>query len=446
MSDKENRRTQEDEDLELLSQFIYSPEETEQDDRSFTQQSRKNGGDDHVTGHGAANDQQEEDDDEGLLDHILGDTWTPSQSQRNNGGGGQSVYSFTQNTECNDSITSTPRDYANEYENEQKQLEQLLQQVEEDSSQSTDGKTSASRQNWAGSKRQRVNYGRVSQSSGRSGTMASHTPVLAAAVSRNQPSVPAEDRAPQRAMGASMNAHNNPQRGINRSGTSGYQTPRHSTAQTSTNLDTHSRTRATACNTSIQKNIPGPAGRLSTKRTNRPAAAAPDVDLSVDHNSQDANLPQATQQLSYSESTQDVQMRRYERRGFFSRPWISMTKDYDRPAPTVNNMQSCLPDPESSLQHYLQLSDGNIVHIPCLALVVLSLTKYDDDTIAKVADPTDSITATIPRHVVEEFSPDFRVGAVIIVRRASMFSPTPGIKYLNIVSKNIEKVYSPNWR
>lgn len=375
------------------SGFEYSPE------RSNASQNRA------IQGHRPPKKTTRDRDD--LLSQILGDVWTPSQSSQHHAGCETgSFYSSTQESNQNDA----------DIEGREQHLEQLLQQVENGSSQTS---ILSSQQHQPNKRQRRINYGSQHRlQEPELGTYQQSQPIrhsqytIDSTASQNS----REASAVQRQSHASATRMRTPQQPAQR-----RQEPTTS--------------------------IPGPAGRLTESRqaSNRPRRQ-PNRNSSETspHGDSAVIVSGATQKMSYHEDTQESLRDQYERMGFFSNAWKAMARHYDRPGPTTtSDMRESLPQPDRPLCYFTQRADGNIVHIPFLTVIILTLTKYDDDTVAKVADPTDTIIASTPRYVVEEFSPDFRTGAVVVLKRPSIFSPTPGVKYLNIVAKNIVKVYAP---
>lgn len=65
------------------------------------------------------------------------------------------------------------------------------------------------------------------------------------------------------------------------------------------------------------------------------------------------------------------------------------------------------------------------------------------DLIVTLKDPTDTIDASIHRRVLAgEYGKEISVGAVLILQKVAVFSPSPSVRYLNITRNNVVKVFS----
>lgn len=78
-----------------------------------------------------------------------------------------------------------------------------------------------------------------------------------------------------------------------------------------------------------------------------------------------------------------------------------------------------------------------------MLVIITSLTAYDSDVAAEVMDLSGSMTACVHRRVLEEHGTHFAVGAAVIVKKVSVFSPTPDSHYLNIVPACVSRVFPP---
>ena len=61
-------------------------------------------------------------------------------------------------------------------------------------------------------------------------------------------------------------------------------------------------------------------------------------------------------------------------------------------------------------------------------------------------DPTGEITGCVHPRVIEEHGRDFNIGAAVILKRVSVFSPEPGSHYLNVCPSNVARVFKPDTR
>ncbi|PRP77677.1 Rho GTPase [Planoprotostelium fungivorum] len=125
-------------------------------------------------------------------------------------------------------------------------------------------------------------------------------------------------------------------------------------------------------------------------------------------------------------------------------PWVCLLADMT------------LPPFQDSKQHVLKcnirlINDGHCTSkAPHLVVLVKKLTPVDTDIQADLRDPTGDIQATIHRQVFEAF-PNITVGAVLALKKVSIFSPQKGSCYLSITHTNIARVfpskcsYPPDW-
>jgi hypothetical protein len=73
-----------------------------------------------------------------------------------------------------------------------------------------------------------------------------------------------------------------------------------------------------------------------------------------------------------------------------------------------------------------------------LVVMVKKFSLRDNDAFVTVADPTGEMDGTIHSKVLE--SDPINLGAVLILEKPSIFTPTPLAHYLNITKNNVFKV------
>jgi len=88
------------------------------------------------------------------------------------------------------------------------------------------------------------------------------------------------------------------------------------------------------------------------------------------------------------------------------------------------------------------LAEGYIGKVRRLAVMIKKFTTRDNDAYITVSDPTGEMDGTIHSLVLETNS--ISHGAVLILEKISIFSPTPNTHYLNVTKNNVVKVYPAN--
>lgn len=58
-----------------------------------------------------------------------------------------------------------------------------------------------------------------------------------------------------------------------------------------------------------------------------------------------------------------------------------------------------------------------------------------------VQDPTGHMEGTLQRKVLDQ-NPAIRPGTVFVLRKVSVFNPSPNTHYLNIVSDNVQTIFT----
>jgi hypothetical protein len=86
--------------------------------------------------------------------------------------------------------------------------------------------------------------------------------------------------------------------------------------------------------------------------------------------------------------------------------------------------------------------DGFYVKVPECTVLVAELDRSDEDALALLQDPSGTIGGCIHRQVMEEWRGDITVGAVLLLRRTSVFTPRIGQHFLNVTPDNVVRVWS----
>ncbi|XP_054616064.1 homologous recombination OB-fold protein isoform X2 [Dunckerocampus dactyliophorus] len=82
--------------------------------------------------------------------------------------------------------------------------------------------------------------------------------------------------------------------------------------------------------------------------------------------------------------------------------------------------------------------------VPNMAVLLKSITHTHADAKAVFKDPTGEMQGTVHRRLVEERLGDLKVGAVLLLKRVSVFSPSHRNHYLNVTPNNLLRIYSPD--
>ena len=79
--------------------------------------------------------------------------------------------------------------------------------------------------------------------------------------------------------------------------------------------------------------------------------------------------------------------------------------------------------------------------VQSLGCMIKSIRHCEGDAFVKVKDPFGIIGGTVHHEVLEEYGSEIAVGSVLLLKRVSVFSPTPASHYLNITIKNVVHVF-----
>eukprot|EP00035_Acanthoeca_spectabilis_P020032 m.430823 g.430823 ORF g.430823 m.430823 type:complete len:455 (-) comp17216_c0_seq1:1486-2850(-) len=83
--------------------------------------------------------------------------------------------------------------------------------------------------------------------------------------------------------------------------------------------------------------------------------------------------------------------------------------------------------------------------VPMLCVMVKQLKMSDTDASILLVDPSGEMKGTLHRRVFDKYSAeDLAVGAVLVLKQVSVFSPAPRRFYLNITPNNILKHFRPD--
>lgn len=100
--------------------------------------------------------------------------------------------------------------------------------------------------------------------------------------------------------------------------------------------------------------------------------------------------------------------------------------------------------PPHSLISLLASGQRSVRSVPVVVAVVVGLnTSVDSDTLLRLRDPSGSMIACCERQVTDEAGPRLALGACLVLRGVSVFSPSPATRYLNIVSEAVLQVFPP---
>jgi len=79
-----------------------------------------------------------------------------------------------------------------------------------------------------------------------------------------------------------------------------------------------------------------------------------------------------------------------------------------------------------------------------LVALIKTLTPCETDAFVTLKDPFGDIPGTVHSKVLEGYSEDFGMGAVLVMQKVSVFNPSPRSHYLNITPDNIVRVFPAN--
>lgn len=72
--------------------------------------------------------------------------------------------------------------------------------------------------------------------------------------------------------------------------------------------------------------------------------------------------------------------------------------------------------------------------------MITALSVHEADVLFSLADPSGAVRATVPRDAWEAAGAHFAVGAGVVLRGVSAFSPAPGSVYLNVLPRHIVRI------
>jgi hypothetical protein len=81
--------------------------------------------------------------------------------------------------------------------------------------------------------------------------------------------------------------------------------------------------------------------------------------------------------------------------------------------------------------------------VPLIIGLVTAVRPSESDVLLTLRDPTGCLVACAARRVLDEAGKTLCPGAVLVLRRSSVFSPTPASRYINVVPSNVAAVFGP---
>ncbi|GAM21992.1 hypothetical protein SAMD00019534_051670 [Acytostelium subglobosum LB1] len=120
-------------------------------------------------------------------------------------------------------------------------------------------------------------------------------------------------------------------------------------------------------------------------------------------------------------------------------PWVLMLKN--RGLPPFEN-----PNNNPLLKYNIDyvLREGYQKKVPQLVVMIKSLVASEGDYQTVISDPSGEMKGIIQKKIVGDYYPELANGWILVLRKTSVFSPSPTSHYINIVISNIDFVYSPN--
>eukprot|EP00750_Incisomonas_marina_P005684 INCI14081.2.p1 GENE.INCI14081.2~~INCI14081.2.p1 ORF type:complete len:433 (-),score=40.03 INCI14081.2:36-1229(-) len=133
---------------------------------------------------------------------------------------------------------------------------------------------------------------------------------------------------------------------------------------------------------------------------------------------------------------------------FRSGAWLRMRAALGMPSEpntTVSRVQ--LSEQEKQAFRYniaYILREGFYQKVPQVSVVIESLDRTHQDALAILRDESGTMKGTIHRMALEEFRSEISVGAVLLLRKTSVFTARIGQHFLNITPRNIVRVFPPD--
>uniref|UniRef100_A0A3Q3J177 Homologous recombination OB-fold protein OB-fold domain-containing protein n=1 Tax=Monopterus albus TaxID=43700 RepID=A0A3Q3J177_MONAL len=82
--------------------------------------------------------------------------------------------------------------------------------------------------------------------------------------------------------------------------------------------------------------------------------------------------------------------------------------------------------------------------VPNMAVLLKSIIHTHADAKAVFKDPTGEIQGTVHRCLLEDRVEELKLGAVLLLKQVSVFSPSHRNHYLNVTSHNLLRIYAPD--
>lgn len=109
----------------------------------------------------------------------------------------------------------------------------------------------------------------------------------------------------------------------------------------------------------------------------------------------------------------------------------------------VDGWPAGVAKPPLPLRNLLRMPKRSVPRVPLIVALVTAVRPSESDVLLSLRDPTASLTACATRRVLDEAGKALCPGAVLVLRRSSVFSPTPASRYVNVVPANVAAVFGP---
>ncbi|EFA78397.1 hypothetical protein PPL_09048 [Heterostelium album PN500] len=195
------------------------------------------------------------------------------------------------------------------------------------------------------------------------------------------------------------------------------------------------------------RKFPGPAGSLPPllpgqkipNHSIKPQQQQPQ-DNNNNNNSEDGNQKSKTVSVFLKANLQDIFNYDLFPVDYCQGPWVLMLKQRGLPPFGSANDNPLL------LKYNIDyvLREGYQKKVPLLVVMIKSLVATESNFETVISDPYGEMKGTIQKKIVLEHYPELSNGWILVLKKTSIFNPTPTSHYVNIVLPNIEYVFSPN--
>lgn len=183
------------------------------------------------------------------------------------------------------------------------------------------------------------------------------------------------------------------------------------------------------------RHIPGPAGVLAVKMMNaNMGIVSPSANPSL------SAVSSSNKSKSQNNKKKVALSLQITHESFTQGPWLAMLQQLDIEYSNDYHLTSTYF--KTNVAYVL--AGGYRQKVPQLLVHIKSFLQCDSDAYVTVQDPSGVMKGTLHQHVLDEYGVSIGAGAVIILSKVSVFSPSKKDHFLNITPGNVLHVFSPD--